>query len=39
MHEPPRKLGGLGYWHGSTDAALAQAAFEYEGLTWADVSG
>jgi hypothetical protein len=26
-------------WHESTDAALAHAAMEYEGLTWADVPG
>jgi hypothetical protein len=26
-------------WHASLDNALDQAAFEYEGLSWADVSG
>ncbi len=26
-------------WHESVDRALAQAAFEYVGLTWSDVSG
>jgi hypothetical protein len=25
-------------WHASLEDALHQAAFEYEGLTWADVA-